>query len=139
MPVVHSNQQICDSTLQVRPYNATEVEAALQHASAQLHKLDLKQMSNLAAALSAAGHLNAQFMQQLGGAAAAKLKAAPRFLQPAQSLSAFSAICWLAVGYSRLGVLHPGLMEQVALYGESSGLLVLAVAGCRCSGGGVNM
>lgn len=102
----------------MRPYNASEVEAALQHAATQLHKLNKQQMSNLAAALAAAGHLNAPFMQQLGDEAAAKIKAAPRFLQPAQSLNAFRAICWLAVGYSRLGVLHPGLMEQVALYGE---------------------
>lgn len=108
-------------SLQVRPYNTAEVEGALQHASQQLHTLDLQQLSNIAGALAAAGHHNAAFMQQLGDAAAARLRAAPRLLQPADSLRAFRSLCWLAVGFSRLRVVHPRLMEQVALYGTWTG------------------
>lgn len=115
--------------LQVRPYNAAEVEGALQHATQQLHTLDLQQLSNIAGALAAAGHHNAAFMQQLGDAAAARLRAAPRLLQPADSLRAFRALCWLAVGFSRLGVVHPRLMEQVALYGTWTDSTP-AAAGC---------
>lgn len=108
--------------VQVRPYSASQVEAALQHAMQQqlLPKLDLQQLSNIACALAAAGHLKITFMQHLGDIAAAQIRSAPRLLQPAQSLKAFRALCWLAVGFARLGVLHPQLMEQIALYGGYS-------------------
>lgn len=84
--------------------------------------MGLQQLSNLTGALAAAGHLDHGFMQQLGDAAAARLQAVPKVVQHTQGLRAFRIICWLAVGFSRLGVLHVGLMEQVAVYGE-----------CRCT------
>lgn len=85
-----------------------------------LSTLDLQQLSNLTGALAAAGHLDRPFMEQLGQAAAAQLKAQPRLLQHTPALRAFRSLCWLAVGFSRLGVMHPGLMEQVAVYGEAA-------------------
>lgn len=105
---------------QVRPYNATEVQAALQYAMQRLPALDLQQLSNIAGALSAAGHLDPEFMQQLGSAAAVKIKAQPLEVDQAAGLRAFRTLCWLAVGFSRLGVLHPELMKQIALYGEAA-------------------
>jgi hypothetical protein len=105
---------------QVRPYNATEVQAALQYAMQHLPSLYLQQLSNIAGALAAAGHLDPAFMQELGDAAAAKIKAQPHVVDQAGGLRAFRTLCWLAVGFSRLGVLHPELMEQIALYGEAA-------------------
>jgi hypothetical protein len=106
--------------MQIRPYNTPEVQAALQHAMQQqlLSKLDLQQLSNMAGALAAAGHLDHAFMAQLGETAAAAVKAQPRLLQHTHAMCAFRSLCWLAVGFSRLGVLHAGLMEQIAVYGK---------------------
>lgn len=81
-------------------------------------------MSNIACALAAAGHLDDPFMQLLGDAAATRLKGAPRVTDHVQGLRALRILCWLSVGFARLGVLHAGLFEQVALYGESSSVCV---------------
>lgn len=119
--VKHATYFVCSIThtwLQVRPYDATEVQQALDHATHLLPKLGLQQMSNIVGALAAAGHYDSTFMQRLGDAAAARLRATPRLMQHTQGLQAFRIICWLAVGFSRLGVLHVDLLEQIALYGE---------------------
>lgn len=124
----HATHFVCSIThtcLQVRPYDATDVQQALDHATLLLPKLGLQQMSNIAGALAAAGHFDSAFMQLLGDAAAARLRATPRLMQHTQGLQAFRIICWLAVGFSRLGVLHVDLLEQIALYGEVPYMMAL--------------
>jgi hypothetical protein len=109
------------SLSQVLPYNATEVQHALQHGSYLLPLLTAHRLANIAAALAAAGHVDAAFMQRLGNHAARRLqKAAATAAAPTDSsVTALQmrAACFLAVAYSRLGLVHEQLLQQVAVTG----------------------
>lgn len=114
------------------PYNAAEVQQALDATPrTALEQRPLAQLANLAAALAAAGHHDAAFMQLLGDVAAARLAAAAA--APAVTgehkggLAAFRSLAWLAAGFARLGVLHVALFEQVALLGELRGAVLSCV------------
>lgn len=105
------------SLTQVRPYNAAEVQHALDHGVTLLHLFSPKRLSNIAAALAAAGHLDRPFMEHLGHEAAQQLKAAPAAGDHVTALAELKCTCFLSVAYARLGVVHVDLMECIALRG----------------------
>jgi hypothetical protein len=107
------------SLSQVLPYNAAEVQHALQHGSYLLPRLTAHRLANIAAALAAAGHLDRPFMQRLGSHAAKRLRiaaaAAPR--DASEAALQMRAACFLSVAYARLGLVHEELLQQVAVTG----------------------
>jgi hypothetical protein len=105
------------SLSQVLPYNAAEVQHALQHGSYLLPRLSAHRLANIAAALAAAGHLDKPFMQRLGSHAARRLATAAAPVDSAKAGLQMRAACFLAVAYARQGLLHEELLQQVAVTG----------------------
>lgn len=106
------------SLMQVKPYNAAAVQHALDHGTELLASLSVRQLSNMAAALAAAGHVDSSFMQRLGHTAAQQLQGAPAPDHHVAALAELKTICFLAVACARMGLLHVELLECLAVRGE---------------------
>jgi hypothetical protein len=127
------------SLSQVLPYNAAEVQHALQHGSYLLPRLSAHRLANIAAALAAAGHLDKAFMQRLGSHAAQRLRTAAAPQDSSKAALQMRAACFLAVAYARLGLIHEELLQQVALTGVvhsavrvGLGGRMLGILACSC-------
>lgn len=105
------------SLCRVLPYNAAKYQHALQHGAALLHMFSTYKLSNIAAALAAAGHEDEPFMARLGNEAARQLLAIPAAQDNASAVAQLRAISSLAVAYARLGFQHKELFTQMALSG----------------------
>ncbi|KAF8066274.1 RAA3 [Scenedesmus sp. PABB004] len=107
------------SLARVWPYSVPALDAALEAGAPVLAALDLPGLTGLAAALAAAGHAREPALAQLGDAAAAHLAAAPPPGDRVAALARLRCCAQLGASFARLGVLHAGLMTQLAVSGAA--------------------
>lgn len=107
------------SLARVAPYDAAGFAAALAAAPAVLHHFSAAQLSAIAAALAAAGHMQpADLWPALSEAAARALQASAPPCTRQGALAELKTLAWLSTALARTGQRDVSLLEQLALRGE---------------------